>query len=342
MIQTVLETVKKEKLGITLAHEHLLIDLSKFVEIAPPEAKPYMYEKVRLDNQWRIYTDPYEIIDNVILDSEEDALLELMLFKEAGGETIVDVTPHNVGRNPNALKRLSEKSGLNIIMGCGNYIDGAINDIDRGKTVKEIANEIINDLTIGIDGVKAGVIGEIGTSATITPFEDKSLESAGIAAFETGNAVHVHTSLYEENGLYVIDKLSKLGVQPEKIAINHIDVVLRYDYLKKLLDKGVYIEFDNFGKEYFIPKRENGALKGRFAYDLERARIIKQLVNEGYVSQILITNDICLKNMLCKYGGNGYSHVLRTVKSMLLDCGITESDYNNMLKNNPATFLDNK
>jgi len=63
------------------------------------------------------------------------------------------------------------------------------------------------------------------------------------------------------------------------------------------------------------------------------------LIKDGYQKQILISNDICLKTMWCCYGGNGYSHILRTVKKMALDNGISEKTYNDILSENVKNFL---
>ena len=94
------------------------------------------------------------------------------------------------------------------------------------------------------------------------------------------------------------------------------------------------MEFDNFGKEFFV----NG--DRRFAYDLERVRLLSQLIDEGYGKQILVCNDICLKTMWRKYGGLGYAHILRDVKTMALRSGISESTYDSILTDNVRNFLN--
>ena len=40
------------------------------------------------------------------------------------------------------------------------------------------------------------------------------------------------------------------------------------------------------------------------------------------------------------YGGNGYAHILRHFKPMLVDQGISDTDINKMYVENPAEFLD--
>ncbi len=340
-IQTVCGKIKKEELGITLPHEHIIWDLRPVME-EPKEGLDVYYDKLRADNRYLCYEDPYTIQDNAFLDDEKIAIREIELFKKAGGNSIVEVTLDDIKRDPLSLRRISKATGVNIVMGSGHYTNAAHSADVAWKTERELADEIIRDITVGACGtdVKAGVIGEIGTSAEIAPNERKCLRAAGIASVETGKGIQVHTALYQSNGLEVIDELTKLGVAPNKIVIDHIDVWLREDYLLKLLDKGAYVEFDNFGKEFYISPRPNGLLKGRFAYDLEKAKMVAKLVNAGYVKQILLTNDICLKTMLTTWGGNGYAHVLNTVKTMLLDEGVTKEQYETMMVSNCADFLD--
>jgi phosphotriesterase-related protein len=339
MIQTLTGQIHKSKLGRVLPHEHILIDLRDLTEAADNQV---FHEKLSLENRWRIYSDPYMLPDNAFMDSEDVALAELLALKADGCETLVDVTLDEIGRNPEALKRLSEKSGVNIVMGCGFYIAAAHTEAFKRMTVKEAAARMIDDLTVGVrdTGIKAGVIGEIGTSASINENEYKALDAAADASLATGAGIHIHTSLYERNGLAVADRLIARGVKPSRICIDHIDVVLRSEYLYKLLDKGVYIEFDNFGKEFYIQKRKTGTLRGRFAYDLERAKMIKRLVDRGYEKQILMTNDICIKSMLRHYGGNGYGHIFRNIVSMLQDKGISAKQADILVRENPADFLD--
>lgn len=340
-IQTVCGEIKKEKLGVTLPHEHIFWDLRPVME-EPKEGLDVYYDKIRADNRYLCYEDPYTIQDNAFLDDENVAIREVELFKKAGGNTIVDVTLDDIKRNPTALKKVSEKTGVNIVMGCGHYIGSSHSADVEWKSERELADEIIRDITVGACGtdIKAGVIGEIGTSAEISKNEFKCLRAAGIASVETGKGIQVHTALYESNGLTVIDELTKLGVAPNKIVIDHIDVWLREDYLLKMLDRGAYVEFDNFGKEFYISPRPNGLLKGRFAYDLEKVKMVAKLVNKGYLKQILLTNDICLKTMFTTWGGNGYAHVLNTVKKMLLDEGVTQKQFETMMISNCADFLD--
>lgn len=335
MINTVLGEISKSELGITSSHEHIFIDMRNCVDITGNEM-PCFYDKVNCANRAEVFSDPYAILDNALLDDVDDAVSEMQYFRDFGGRTIVDCTPDEIGRNPLALREVAERSGVNIILGCGHYYQKAHAPYVKKATVEQLADEMYTDITTGIGGtgIKAGVIGEIGTSAVVSDDEKKAVRAAGVVSAQTGKAIHIHTDLYTENGFEIIDMLQKEGARPERICIDHVDVLLRPDYIEGLLKKGVYVEFDNFGKEFYVSQ------KRRFAYDLERIELLKKLIDKGYANQILICNDICLKTMWKTHGGQGYAHILRSVKYMAEQNGIDEAIYLSMLTDNVAEFLD--
>ena len=334
MITTVLGEISEESVGIASSHEHIFIDMRKCIEITGQEPKIF-YEPFGIEHRAEVYLDPYAVLDNALQDGIENAVYELEYFKSFGGQTIIDCTLDEIGRDPLALKKVSQITGVNIIVGCGHYYQKAHATYVKEASIKALSDEMRNDILVGIrdTDVKAGIIGEIGTSAVISEDEKKVLVAAGIVGAETRKAIHIHTDLYTENGLEIIKILTNEGVNPEKICIDHVDVWLRPDYIRALLDKGVFVEFDNFGKEFYVSE------KRRFAYDLERIRLLKKLLDEGYQKQILICNDICLKSMWKRYGGLGYAHILRGVKAMALENGITESLYSSLLTENVKNFI---
>lgn len=334
MIETVLGSISEDKLGVCSSHEHIFIDMRGCVDITGNEGESF-YSKVDMSNRCECFKDPYGILDNALLSGVDDAVEELRFFKKYGGNTVIDCTLDEIGRDPIALKEVSERSGVNIILGCGHYYHKAHFPYVKEASVEMLAEEMRRDLLVGIGdtGIKAGVIGEIGTSAVISDDERKVLHAAGIVGAETGKAVHVHTDLYTENGFEILDILESEGMRADKICIDHVDVLLRPDYVRALLDRGAYVEFDDFGKEFYVTRER------RFAYDLERIELLRTLIDEGYLSRILICNDICLKTMWKKYGGSGYAHILRTVRDMALENGIDEKTYHSILTDNVRSFI---
>lgn len=339
MIRTVLGDIKKEELGVTTAHEHVYSDLRPLVDDMPDN--PEFNSLLTVDKRYLVNEDPYFVKDNAYLRAE-DSLIDMQVFHKFGGRALVEMTTDDFGRDPVVLKDLSQKSGLHVVMGCGHYIDASISEKDKNKTVDQLAKEIIDDINVGVrgTGIKAGVIGEVGTSMEITDVEWKNVRAAAIASAETGAAISFHTALWGRNASAIIKEVTSFGVKPEKICIGHIDVALRPDYLYEIVDQGAYVEYDNIGKEFYVPKDNQGLLHGRFAYDLERAESILDLVKRGNADRILLSIDICLRSMQIVNGGNGYVHLLRHFKPMLKDMGISQRDIDKMFIDNPANFLD--
>ena len=332
-----------DSLGVVSPHEHLLIDIrNQFTEFIGIARRARSEGKVCLENMDALSRNPYAVKDNLVMDDVALAAQELMRFKQAGGDTVVDATLTSIGRDPDALRDLSRATGVNIIAGCG-YYTADTHPADMAlRTVAEIRQEILDNLRRGMDAtlIRAGVIGEIGTSAVIQPGEKKVLEAAAEAQVETGVGVIVHTYPWGQRGLEAAETLCRKGVPPQKVSINHIDVEIDLDYCRQLLREGVFIEFDDFGKEYFIDRRDRGFAGGVFARDIERVLAIKTLLNEGYTDQILIACDICLKTLLHRYGGWGYDHILTHIVPMMLDEGIAAEQIDTLLRANPRRFLD--
>ena len=348
MIRTVLGEITKEECGRILTHEHLLIDISHQYSTPKPTAYPPESNHtgdqvgVSVENFSRLRRDPYAVKDNLRIMDVETAIEEAKYFKFFGGGAMVEQTPIGVGRNMDHLVRISKESGVHIIPSTSLYTDDAIPEPWFSASAQEVADLFIKELTVGIDDtdIKAAIIGEIGTSMPITPAEWKSLEAAAIAHKATNAPISVHIYPWGTVGLDVVDYLTGQGVAPEKICICHIDVQFDVDYIRELLKKGVYVEFDNFGKEFLMDENPEGFGGGAFAQDYERVLVMKTLCDEGWAKQILLSNDICLKVLLHRYGGPGYDHLLRNILPLMKKLGIKEEDITQMLDINPAQFLE--
>src|SRR5262245_15183633 len=117
-VQTVVGPISPDSLGPTMAHEHLLIDLTCLF-LAPTEATEIFRanQPITLATLGWIRYNYFAHRENLVLLDEEAAVAELSHFKRAGGGAIVDVTPIGIGRDPLGLSRIARATGLNIIMG---------------------------------------------------------------------------------------------------------------------------------------------------------------------------------------------------------------------------------
>ena len=125
-VMTVRGPVPLDALGVTLMHEHLLIDAAAGgTGRAEPERLHLASAPVHAGIIGELRMDPFVNLDNCRLDDEQLAIAELLPFKAPGGATVVDPTCRGIGRDPAALQRISEATGLNIVMGAGYYLEGS-------------------------------------------------------------------------------------------------------------------------------------------------------------------------------------------------------------------------
>jgi len=341
-VTTVLGQIERESLGITLPHEHIFIDLrNEFTPPSDPEKLRLSKEHITLENYGVLRRNPYAIKENLILDDLDLAVEEVKRFAGLGGKTIVECTCTGIAPSPDRLRELARLSGLNIIAGSGYYTHDTHPADMNEWTPEKIADDIIREITVGVGNtdIRAGVIGEIGLSDPIHPNEMKCLAGTAIAFRQVPTPIQIHTHPWGRNALPAVAALTDNNVDPGRVAICHIDVEFDLNYLRSLLETGVYVQFDNFGKEFYINKADRGYAGGNFATDLERVRVIKELLDWGYADRILVTNDICLKQMLHRYGGWGYDHILANIVPMMLDEGIPQQTIDGFLIDNPADWL---
>ena len=332
-IHTVSGDLPTSACGMVLSHEHLFIDLTN-------QAAPGASDRAVISaDRPALMQDPYAMRDNLSVDDFNGAVKECTELKECGCNTVVDCTTAQIGRDAKRLLKLSREAGINIVMGCGYYTADTLGDDFRTKTVDEAAETILRDCTEGVcDGIRAGVIGEIGTSRDILPEERKALIAAAKAQTQCGLAVQVHIFPWSSNGLEATRLLMENGVSPDRIVICHSDVEPNRDYILSLLKLGVYVELDNFGKE-FTPA-PGGFAAGRFIPDTERVDLAAWIIQSGFEKQLLLTNDICLKCLLRKNGGAGYRHIFVDIVPMLEAKGVpADIVRQRVLRDNPLRML---
>lgn len=332
-IQSVTGAVDSKQIKSVLAHEHFFIDLSH----QGPDADP---RPVTPADREQLLRNPYSIRDNLILDNENTALEECRELAACGCNLVVECSNPGCGRQVGKLRELSERSGVHIVCGCGFYtVDTHPTDLEY-QSVELLTEQLLDEIRFGAEGTtcKPGIIGEIGTSKEILSGERKALQAAGRASRESGLAVQIHIYPWSTNGLEALDILLKEKVAPERIVICHADVAPDREYILKLLKAGVFVEFDNFGKEFIC--EPGGFAAGTFAKDRERAALVAELMHLGFADKLLITNDICLKCMLREHGGEGYTHIFRNMIPLISSFGIPEEEIRQiLLHNNPLRML---
>ena len=346
-VQTVLGTLKPEELGITLMHEHCLIDMTSWFADPAEASLRYMARKpITWDNLSWVRYHPMDSYDNLRLIDEELAIRELHYYKRSGGRSLVDVTSKGIARDPLALARMARATGLQIIMGSGYYTASSHpHDMDR-KTDDEIAEEIKLDITLGADStsVRAGIIGEIGCSWPLTDNERKVLRASALAQQLTGAAIIVHPGHHESAYTQALDVLADAGADISRTIIGHADRgIFKHSRRLKILEDcaktGCYIEYDTFGHESYFPLRIAPKRGIDRLNDRQRIDDIAILIDKGFLSQILISQDCCMKTNLCRYGGGGYAHILNNALPVMRENGIPDEAIFTIMVENPKHIL---
>ncbi len=350
-VMTVLGPIASDALGQTLSHEHIFCDFTTFLR-APktPEEAAFLEQPVSLDNLWRMRVDPYSNRDECRLDSMDTAIRELTWFREAGGSTITELSLEGSGRDVVRLAEVSRKTGVQIICGCGHYIDATLPAYVRQSSVDALTEQYIREIRCGVGdtGIRPGIIGEIGTSYHITPDERKVLRAAAQAQRKTNLALTIHLDPGARRGHDVLDLLIREeGVRPEKIILGHPEFALAHpdidfyegvDYLISLAARGCFVEFELCGNTT-VYKKDPPLRSWVLPTDLQRTIAIRMLCNRGFSNQIVLSHDQGLKHFLRSYGGWGYTHVLTDFRDYLCEAGLDEETIRKFNTANPARYL---
>lgn len=286
--------------GYTYAHEHLHIDLSN--------------EKNNIDCR----LDQYSLL-----------VAELIRLYHLGVRNIVEVTNRYMGRNPQFLLDIMRDSKINVVASTGYYQQKFYPEIIKALSVKQIAQEMVDEIKIGIDGtkLKAGVIAEIGSSfEKITDDERKVFHAAAIASLETGRPISTHTTL-STMGYEQFVMLTKFGVPPERIVIGHCDLKDNLNTILPILEGGGWVQFDTIGKNDYYP-------------DEKRIEMLQVVKSKGFLGKVMLSMDITRRSHLKQNGGLGFDYLITTFVPMLLNAGFTQQCIDLMLRENPIQFFN--
>ena len=338
LIQSVTGPLESTQLGVCLSHEHILNDVTSWWHPPRediPESENLAEAKVGIANLWSLRQDPFASRDNCFLDDVDIAVEEVGRFAALGGSTILEATSRSIGRDPKGLRQVSERTGVNIVMGTGLYLDSSQPPEIDEWSINEIVDSILNDLEYGDDGIRPGFIGEIGVSSDFTTRERKSLIAASIVQSESGLPMQVHMPGWSRLGGEVIDMVEQCGADLGAVVLCHSnpsgdDLA----YQETLLERGVWLQYDMIGMDFFYADQQV-----QCPSDEDNARNIVRLVERGWAGQLLLSSDIFLKNLLRSNGGPGYGHILEFFIPRLERHGLSKAEAMSLLTDNvPRLF----
>jgi phosphotriesterase-related protein len=303
---TVSGPIPPERVGFTLPHEHTGIHLWHV-----PDRWDY----------WELTPDELTVAD------------ELRDFRRRGGSTLVDVTPPGTGRDPERLRRLATRTGVQIVMGTGWYRQSyypAEALIDR-RSVDDLAAEMIAEFTDGVagTGVHPGIIGEIGTDKPwVSAQEERVHRAAARAAMATGMAITTH-GVMSPVGLEQLTIFEQEGVDPARVVIGHADSYPVLDHHLAILDRGANLEFDFLGHRFGTEEAAEPRL----------VQLMVELLERGYAAQLLLSQDVCHNSQLKANEGFGYTYLQQHFLPTLRTAAVGEGEIRQMTVDNPRRIL---
>ena len=348
IVTTVLGDVDSADLGVVLPHEHLIANaVGQWVPPADPtdlDALAHHVAPYGMRTRGEVQLAPFSHRDAMQQLDLQVALTELRELAALGTFTVAELSIPGIGRDPVALATLSRLSGVNVVMGCGEYVEHAHSPYVRHATAEVVRDVLVEEITVGVGttGVRAGIIGEIGTSNTPTPAELKVLHGAALAQLETGVALNIHRSIFPDPmaTLPAVDHVLALGVDPAKVVVSHVDERPEPQFALAVAERGVNVELDTFGMEQWAVSARRGDEYPRRALDQDRYAMLQRLLDAGHLERVLLSHDLCMKPQFLEHGGWGMTHLTRNVEPRLRALGVSAQEITTMRVDNPRRVLE--
>jgi 5-phospho-D-xylono-1,4-lactonase len=307
-VRTVLGDVPPGDLGVTYAHEHLVIDGGRPVELWP---------------------------DFLLADVDRLAA-EVSDAAAAGLRSAIDAMPADCGRNPAKLADLSHRTGVRIVAATGLHHERFYGPSHWSlrTTEDELADLFVADVEEGIDerdyggpivrrtAVRAGVVKIAGSDRGPSDRDLPAFAAAAAAHRRTGAPILTHCEA-GTGGLEQVRHLTDAEVPAGRISLSHVDKVVDRGYHRELLATGAFAVYD---QTFRWGDADNGTL-----------RLLEWAVEDGHAGQIMLGMDAARQGYYRAFGGRpGLAFLLREFSDELQSRGIGPEIRHALFVDNPA------
>jgi phosphotriesterase-related protein len=307
-VRTVLGDIDPGVMGVTYAHEHLIIVGGKPVEISP----------------------------DFLLADVDRMSAELLDAAGAGLQTAIDAMPADCGRDPAKLAELSRRSGVQVVAATGLHHEKFYGPSHWSlrATDDDLADLFVADIELGIDErdysgpivtrttVRAGIVKIAGSQGGPSYRDMPIFRAAAAAHHRTGVPIHTHCEA-GTGALEQIRVLTEAGVPVDRISLSHVDKVRDRGYHRELLATGASAVYD---QAFRWGDRANGTLE-----------LIEAAVADGRAGQVMLGMDAARQGYYTAYGGSpGLGYLLRGFSDLLEERGIDATVRRQLFVDNPA------
>ncbi|RZT14553.1 phosphotriesterase-related protein [Kribbella sp. VKM Ac-2569] len=247
-IRTVLNDLVPEALGVTDSHDHLFFRSA--------------------------------VLPGQELDDEAAAVAEVRAFADAGGQAIVQWTPHGLNRQASLLPGISTSTGVSIVAATGlhrreHYQDGYVD-----KVQDHLAEIFVRELTTGIGDtpVRAGLIKVAGGFHVLDGHAELVMRAAAEAHHATNAPIAIHHELGSAADAVLDLLVDELDVHPAAVILGHLNRFPDHRVHLELARRGAWLAFDG-------PSRANNATDPRLT------DCLAALIDAGYAERLLLGGD---------------------------------------------------
>lgn len=297
MIQTVTGIVDATGIKNTLSHEHIVFGSPGYIG----DTDNCYVRETAFQNAQRMIRMAQDYDVNLILDA----------------------TTIEWGRDPYLLKKLSETMKINIACATGFFKDegdtlAILKSLSYSCDLEACLKEIfVREITEGIkeSKVKAGIIKAASSLNRIKPLEETILKAAAKAQRETNVPLLTHCDR-GTMGLEQTELLLSAGADPRKIIVGHMTSNRDLEEIKRIMDRGVYAAFDQFGILSIPGIPDDG----------EKTENLLRLLRDGYEDSIVLSHDCVFDRMgyVSKSKPRYPDMIYRTVLPALRENGVPE------------------
>jgi 5-phospho-D-xylono-1,4-lactonase len=307
-VRTVLGDIPPADLGVTYAHEHLVIDGGRPVELSP----------------------------DFLLGDVDRLADELRAGASAGLRAAIDMMPADCGRNPLKLAELSRRSGVHLVAATGLHHEKFYGPSHWSlrATEAELADLFVADVEDGIDArdyggpivrrteIRAGIVKVGGSEGGPSERDRPIFRAAGLAHGRTGVPIQTHceagTGAIEQIGLF-----TDAGVRADRLSLSHVDKVVDRGYHRELFASGAFAVYD---QAFRWGDRDNGTL-----------RLLEWAIEDGHADRVMLGMDAARQGYYNAFGGSpGLPFLLREFSTAMDERGIDAALRHRLFVDNPA------
>jgi 5-phospho-D-xylono-1,4-lactonase len=314
-VRTVLGDIDPADLGVTYAHEHLVIDGGRPVLMEPA----------------------FDLGDVDLM------VVEVTQAAGLGLRSVVDAMPCDAGRNAAKLAEISRRTGVHVIAPTGLHHDRYYGPAHWSHRVgvAGLADLFVLDITDGIDELdysgpivrrtphRAGVLKVAGSLDGPSDRDRMVFEAAADAHLRTGVPILTHCE-HGTGAIEQVELLARLGVDPAHIILSHVDKVVDRGYHGELLATGAFAEYD---QSFRWGAERNGSLE-----------LLRWAAEQDLAGQIVLGMDAAKRHYYTVYDGRpGLGWLLDGFTELMAQAGIDGPTRDRLFVDNPArafTFVE--